>query len=76
MDSLKIKDCYIESTVLVTGGSGYLGKALVEKLLRSCTDIKFIYVVLRNKKGVSSEDRLEQLKTNQVMKELPNIIQH
>lgn len=66
MDSSSVKDYYAGSAVLVTGGTGFLGKALIEKLLRTCVDIKCIYVLLRGKRGVSCVDRLEQLKTNKV----------
>lgn len=62
----KIKDYYGGTTVLVTGGTGCIGKAVIEKLLRTCKDIKQIYVILRDKKGKSSEERFKTLKTNQV----------
>lgn len=61
-----IKNFYAGSTVLVTGCTGYLGKALIEKLLRTCTDIKYIYVLMRSKRGVSCADRLVLMKNNQV----------
>ncbi|KAH9642653.1 hypothetical protein HF086_011010 [Spodoptera exigua] len=38
-----------------------MGKVLVEKLLYSCPDLDRIYVLLRSKKGVKSEDRLAQI---------------
>ncbi|KAK4878118.1 hypothetical protein RN001_010624 [Aquatica leii] len=47
-------------TVFVTGGTGFLGKVLIEKLLRSCYDLKKIYVLVREKKGKSCEKRLEE----------------
>lgn len=62
-----IRAFYAGSTVLVTGGNGFLGKAIIEKLLRTCTDIKSIYTLLRDKKGVSCEDRFAELKANQVL---------
>lgn len=61
-----IRDYYAGTTVLVTGGSGFLGKAIIEKLLRTCKDVKTVYVMLRSKRGVSSEDRLEKLKNSEV----------
>ncbi|KAI8433402.1 hypothetical protein MSG28_015442 [Choristoneura fumiferana] len=40
---------------------GFMGKVLIEKLLYSCTDLDRIYLLLRGKKGVKSEDRLADL---------------
>lgn len=35
--------------VLVTGATGFVGKCLVEKLLRDCPDIGDVYIIIRNK---------------------------
>lgn len=48
-------------TVFITGASGFVGKVLLWKLLKSCTDINLIYVLLRRKKGKTSKQRLEEL---------------
>lgn len=45
--------------------SGVVGKGIVEKLLRSC-NVKRIYMLIREKKGMSAEDRLKQVKENKV----------
>lgn len=66
MQTTSISNFYAGSTILVTGGTGYLGKVLVEKLLRSCSDIQIIYILLRSKAGVSCDDRLEIFKNSQV----------
>ncbi|XP_026281488.1 fatty acyl-CoA reductase 1-like [Frankliniella occidentalis] len=44
--------------VLVTGGSGFLGRVLLEKLLRSCPDIGTVFLLLRAKRGVPPEERV------------------
>ena len=36
-------------TVAVTGATGFLGKALVEKVLRSIPDVRRIYLLIRPK---------------------------
>ncbi|CAG9131836.1 unnamed protein product [Plutella xylostella] len=46
--------------VLVTGGTGFLGRQLLEKLLRACNGIKKIYLLTRVKKGKSMEERLKE----------------
>lgn len=48
-------------SIFVTGGSGFIGKVLVEKLLRSCPDIKEIYLLMRGKKGKSPSERLQDI---------------
>ncbi|XP_026322595.1 fatty acyl-CoA reductase wat-like [Hyposmocoma kahamanoa] len=54
-----VQQFYNGAVVFVTGGSGFLGKQLIEKLLRSC-DVKKIFVLLREKKGKTMEARLEE----------------
>jgi len=51
---------YHGKTVFVTGATGFMGKVLVEKLLRSTTVSK-IYVLIRPKKGVATQTRLKHL---------------
>lgn len=61
-----IQDFYTDTNILVTGATGFIGKALVEKLLRSCTNINRIYMLIRSKKGHSVETRYEKLISNSV----------
>ncbi|KAJ3618778.1 hypothetical protein MTP99_005590 [Tenebrio molitor] len=57
----QIKEFYKDQTIFLTGGTGFLGKILIEKLLRQCWDLNKIYVLVRPKKGKSPEDRFEEL---------------
>ncbi|OAF69215.1 hypothetical protein A3Q56_03037 [Intoshia linei] len=47
--------------ILVTGVTGFVGKSLVEKLLRSCPYLKKIYVLIRPSKNQTPNARLEKL---------------
>ncbi|XP_050513716.1 putative fatty acyl-CoA reductase CG5065 isoform X2 [Diabrotica virgifera virgifera] len=58
---MPVADFFIDKNVFITGGSGFLGKLLIEKLLRSCPGIGKIYVLLRPKRGNSIEERLEKV---------------
>lgn len=40
---------------------GFMGKVLIEKLLRSCPDLNRIFVLIRSKKNKTPEQRLEEL---------------
>ncbi|XP_028039316.1 fatty acyl-CoA reductase wat-like [Bombyx mandarina] len=53
-----VRQFYAGTTALITGGTGFIGKQLIEKLLRSC-DVKRIYILIRSKKGLSMEERLQ-----------------
>lgn len=50
---------YADSRVLVTGATGFVGKALLEKLLRTCDQVKTVHVLLRSKRGMSAQQRLQ-----------------
>ncbi|KAJ8707572.1 hypothetical protein PYW07_011249 [Mythimna separata] len=52
-----VLESYWDSAVLLTGGSGFLGKQLVEKLFRSC-DINKVYLLMRPKRGKTIQQRL------------------
>lgn len=47
--------------VLVTGGTGFMGKVLLEKILRSCPDVGNIYVLMRPKKQKDPRDRIKDI---------------
>ncbi|CAB3233823.1 unnamed protein product [Arctia plantaginis] len=58
---MPVAEFYAEKSVFVTGGTGFMGKVLVEKLLRSCPKIKKIYLLMRPKRGQDVASRLTEL---------------
>jgi alcohol-forming fatty acyl-CoA reductase len=55
----EIEKFYAGKSVLVTGVTGFVGKVLVEKLLRSCGAIEKIFVLVRSKRGGKTRVRLQ-----------------
>ncbi|GLG98159.1 Putative fatty acyl-CoA reductase CG5065 [Gryllus bimaculatus] len=56
-----VAEFYRGQSVLLTGGSGFLGRVLLEKLLFYCPDIDTVYVLLRPRKGLSVQERLQKM---------------
>lgn len=56
-----IKRFYKDSCVFITGATGFLGKLAVEKLLRTCPDVKKIFILLREKRGKDIKQRFEDI---------------
>ena len=46
-----IPEYYEGKNVLITGATGFMGKVLLEKLMRSCPGVKAVYVLVRHKAG-------------------------
>lgn len=56
-----VQEFYRDATIFLTGGTGFMGKMVIEKLSRSCPHLKHIYLLIRNKKGVAVEDRIDAI---------------
>ncbi|EDW28044.1 GL27190 [Drosophila persimilis] len=54
-----IQKYFENKTVFLTGGTGFLGKVIVEKLLRT-TEVKRIYLLIRPKRGVEIQERISE----------------
>ncbi|XP_050306470.1 fatty acyl-CoA reductase wat-like isoform X2 [Anthonomus grandis grandis] len=60
MSQSQIKNFYKGKNVLLTGGTGYFGKLLIEKLLRT-TEVNKIYLIVRSKQDMLSEKRVAKM---------------
>lgn len=61
-----IQKFYAGKNVFITGGTGFIGKQLIEKLLRACPDINKIYILARPKKEKTVQQRAAELTDEQV----------
>ena len=61
----EVKEFYRDATLLITGGTGFLGRVLLQKLLRTFP-IKRIYLLVRKKNTQSVEERMEEFFQNAV----------
>ncbi|KAF4531505.1 hypothetical protein B566_EDAN004101 [Ephemera danica] len=57
----RISELFAGRHVFITGGTGFMGKVLIEKLLYSCPDVAKIYVLLRPKRGKAEETRIVEM---------------
>jgi len=55
-----VAETFRDGTVFVTGSTGFLGKLLTEKLLRSCP-VKNVAILVRSKKGFTASQRVEDM---------------
>src|SRR5215207_4636544 len=55
-----LAEAYRGEAVLATGGTGYLGTALVEKMLRSLPTSKRLYLLIRPSREKGAKGRFER----------------
>ncbi|XP_062558335.1 fatty acyl-CoA reductase wat-like [Armigeres subalbatus] len=55
-----VRNFYKNSTILISGGTGFLGQILLEKSLRLLQPSK-VYLLIRKKKGLHAEQRLHKM---------------
>jgi len=52
---------YAGQSIFLTGATGFLGKVFIEKILRSCPDVREIFLLVRPKKGLNINQRIERI---------------
>uniref|UniRef100_A0A0A9YAJ6 Fatty acyl-CoA reductase n=1 Tax=Lygus hesperus TaxID=30085 RepID=A0A0A9YAJ6_LYGHE len=61
MQPTSVREFFANKSVLVTGGTGFMGKVLIEKLLRTCPEINTIYVICRSKRSKTPTTRILEM---------------
>ncbi|KAJ8688020.1 hypothetical protein QAD02_023815 [Eretmocerus hayati] len=69
----EIQKFYVDKSIFITGATGFMGKCLVEKLLRSCPRVKRLYLLMRESKKLSVEDRLNKYFEDKVFSKLKSL---
>jgi len=56
-----VRQFFAGKSLFITGCTGFVGKMLLEKILRSCPDVESVFVLARPKKGQTVEQRFKQI---------------
>ncbi|XP_046464442.1 putative fatty acyl-CoA reductase CG5065 [Daphnia pulex] len=79
MGHLSIVEFYENRSVFITGATGFMGKVLVEKILRSCPGVERLYLLMRPSKGQSVDYRLREFIQNEIFSKVkeqqPNVME-
>ncbi|CAH0714676.1 unnamed protein product, partial [Brenthis ino] len=67
-----IEDFYDGQSIFITGGTGFLGKVLVEKLLYSFSGISKIYLLMRQKRDADIHKSLQDMLEKPIFLRLRN----
>ncbi|XP_045468235.1 fatty acyl-CoA reductase wat-like [Harmonia axyridis] len=70
VEGSKIVEFYNGKSIFLTGGTGFIGKLMTEKLLRTCTGIETLYLLVRPKRGKNAESRLDDTFDDEIFSEL------
>jgi fatty acyl-CoA reductase len=59
MDEARIIEYFKNKSILITGSTGFLGKILVEKILRVQPDVRKIYLPVRAVDAATAKQRMQ-----------------
>lgn len=78
MDELpdRISETFKGRDIFITGGTGFMGKVLLERFLRCLPDVGTIYMLVRPKKGKNPKLRLEEIFNSPVSQKARKPILH
>ncbi|KAF8354389.1 hypothetical protein PRIPAC_96012, partial [Pristionchus pacificus] len=57
----RMNELYKDRTLFITGASGFVGKVMIEKMLRSLPGIRRIVILIRPAKGKSGRERWKEI---------------
>ena len=63
-----IERFYANTGILITGATGFVGKGILEKLMRVCPSIITIFILIRRKKDQTIKQRFKKLIDDHVRK--------
>jgi len=69
----RVAECFKGKCIFITGGTGFVGKVLVEKMLRDCSQLDKIYLLVRPKKGKEPSTRVDELFESPVSRKISNL---
>nr|QGV11524.1 FAR13 [Tetrastichus brontispae] len=71
--SSEIRQFFAGKSLLLSGATGFMGKVFVEKVLRDCPNLKRLYLLVRHKKGLTSQEIVKKYFQNGVFDNLRKI---
>ncbi|XP_015602057.1 putative fatty acyl-CoA reductase CG5065 [Cephus cinctus] len=69
----RVAEAFKGREILLTGGTGFLGKVMVERFLRTMPDVGKIYILVRPKKGKDPKYRLEEIFNSPLFEKVRNL---
>nr|QLI62003.1 fatty acyl-CoA reductase 13 [Streltzoviella insularis] len=69
-DESQVRAFYTGKNLFMTGGTGFVGLCLIEKILRTIPNVGNVYLLMRPKKGKEISQRVEEIQVHPVFEKL------